>query len=269
MTVDAISHIVLPGMVGAFLFFGTVSFFNMFWGAMAAALLGIVLIEALSRFQDRNAVLGMVFSVFFALGILLLELFVDKRVHLDVMHILFGSLESVYWKGLGEEGTSFFSPEILRSAPRTLILLAALFLFLLVCLFLFYKEIVLVSFDRQSARLQLPATRWIDYGLSLVVTFTIVAAFRLVGLILIVGMFVIPPLMASLMTRRLSARFVVSGILSVGLCGLGYAVAVYVPVIVAGVEFSFNVGGTIISLGAFLTFLILLIKRSLWRLIFN
>ena len=267
MTVDAISHMVLPGMVAAFLLFGTVSFLNMFWGAMAAALLGIILIEGLSRLQDRNAVLGMVFSVFFALGILLLELFVDKRVHLDVMHVLFGSLESVYWRGLGEEGTSLFSWEILKSMPRTLIVLATLFLFLLFCLLLFYKEIVLASFDGQYAMLQLPATRWMDYGLSLVVTFTVVAAFKLVGLILIVGMFVIPPLMASFITRRLPSRFLVSGILSVLLCVLGYGLAVYVPAILVGVEFSFNVGGTIVFLGALATFIIVLVRKGLWQLI--
>lgn len=266
MTVDAISHIVLPGMVVSYLLSGVVSFLYMFWGAMAAAILGILAIEALGRLHDRGAVLGMVFSLFFALGILLLELFVDNRVHLDVMHILFGSLESVYWRGLGEE--TAFVP-LLRAIPTTLVLLGGGLVFLLLCLFLFYKELVLASFDSSYARTQLAGIRWLDYGLALVVTFTIIAAFRLVGLILIVGMFVIPPLIASFIARSLPARILAGCGVAVMLCLLGYGVAVYLPFYLVGPELSFNLGGTIVSLAALITFMVLFIRRTLCPMIFH
>lgn len=260
MMVDAISHIVLPGMVVAFLIFGTVSFVNMFWGAMVAAILGIMLIETLSRIHDSGAVIGMVFSVFFAAGVLLLELFVDTRVHLDVMHILFGSIESVYWAGLGE-GRGFFSPLVLAAAPTELLILMVLLLFLVFCLTLLYKEMVLVSFDSLFAHTQRVAPRWMGYGLSTLVTLTVVAAFKLVGLILIVGMFIIPPVLAAAVTRRLHTRILMSLIMAAGLCIFGYGLAVYVPPLL-GAEFSLNVGGTIVAFGALTTFILLLFKRS-------
>lgn len=266
MMVDAISHIVLPGMVVAYLLSGLVSFFYMFWGAMAAAILGILVIEALSRFHDRGAVLGMVFSLFFALGILLLELFVDNRVHLDVQHILFGSLEAVYWSGLGE-GASIGL--LLQSLPINLVLLGSLLIFLLLCLFLFYKELVLVSFDSKYARSQFAHIRWLDYGFALVITFIIISAFRLVGLILIVGMFVIPPLIASFIAHRLPTRILVSCVMAIVLCLLGYGVAVYLPFHLVGAELSFNLGGSIVSLAALVAFVVLFVKKDLWQLIFH
>ena len=72
---DAISHVVLPGIVVAFLLTGTVAALPMLMGAGAAALVAVVLIEAVKRLGriEPGAAMGVVFTSLFAGGVLLLE----------------------------------------------------------------------------------------------------------------------------------------------------------------------------------------------------
>lgn len=265
MTTDAISHIVLPGMVAAFLVSGRLSFGFMLGGALLVCLLASLVIEWLGRRQNRDAVLGMVFCTFFAFGILMLELFVDRRVHFDVQHILFGSLESVYWPGLGEGAAPFFAGQILGAAPPALVNLLVLFGFLVALFGIAYKEILALNFDFVHARVHWArptGATLIYYGLPVVTTMTIVVVFRLVGLILIVGMFIIPPLMASFFTKRMSRRILLSMGLAVWLCCTGYGCAVYGPVLL-GHTISLNVGGSIVVLGTFVCLVLMLWKHGI------
>ena len=269
MTTDAISHIVLPGMVLAFLFTGSLSFGVMFWGALLVSFPAILLIEYLGRFQNRDAVLGMVFCVFFALGVLLLEIFVDRRVHFDVRHVLFGSLESVYWQGLGEGAGGFFSAEVRRHVPPVIVNLLVLLAFQTAIWVLAYKEILAVHFDPTHARLHWGGRLGVTviyYGLPVLSAMTIVMVFRMVGLILIVGMFIIPPLLASFFTKSLIARMRLSLLFAVLLCVSGYFFAVFLPVLLGG-DISLNIGGSIVTLGAFLCFIMTLIKQFKQHLI--
>ena len=263
MTVDAVSHIVLPGMVVAFLISGDINFFNIFWGALGASLAGIWFVEVLSKRHDRSAVLGMIFSVWFALGILLLELFVDNRVHFDVNHILFGSLESIYWLGLRGEDKFNLGVAIANMPADIPILLALLggSMFLFVIL---YKEIVMVCFNYSYARCHIKYSYFVYYGISVFVTMTIVAAFKIIGLILILGMFIIPPLLASFFSGNLFSRNLLGMAFAVLICIIGYFAAVYVPAYYLGEKFSLNIGGTIVALGAIFSLIIVGVKQVIF-----
>ncbi len=72
---DAISHVVLPGIVVAFLITGTITTAAMMVGAAGAAILAVVLIEAIRRLGriEPGAAMGVVFTALFAGGVLLLE----------------------------------------------------------------------------------------------------------------------------------------------------------------------------------------------------
>jgi manganese/zinc/iron transport system permease protein len=96
---DAISHVVLPGIVVAFLLTGVVSAMPMLLGAAAAAVLAVVLIEVVKRVGqvEPGAAMGVVFTTLFAAGVLLLEQSDTSSVHLDVEHALMGNLESLIW----------------------------------------------------------------------------------------------------------------------------------------------------------------------------
>ena len=96
---DAISHVVLPGIVLAFLVTGTISTWPMLLGSAAAAVVAVVLIEGIRRFGriEPGAAMGVVFTAMFAAGVLALEQSDTSGVHLDVEHALFGNLESLIW----------------------------------------------------------------------------------------------------------------------------------------------------------------------------
>lgn len=262
MTVDAVSHMVLPGMVIAFMMSGEIHFFNIFLGALGASLAGIWFVEVLSKRHDRAAVLGMVFSAWFALGILLLELFVDSRVHFDVNHILFGSLESIYWLGLRTEG-GFNLGVALQNIPIDIPILLGVFCISMLLFTFLYKEILLVSFNYDYARTHIKHSPIIHYGISIFITMTIVAAFKIIGLIMILGMFIVPPLLASFFSNNLFSRTLLGMVIAFFICIIGYSLAVYVPAYFLEEAFSLSVGGTIVSLGVLFSFIILGVKQIL------
>jgi hypothetical protein len=115
---DAISHVVLPGIVVAFLLTGAVSSLPMLLGAAGAAVVAVVLIELVKRVGqvEPGAAMGVVFTTLFAAGVLLLEQSDTSSVHLDVEHALMGNLESLIW--LRAEGwASLLDPVALSGLP--------------------------------------------------------------------------------------------------------------------------------------------------------
>ena len=118
---DAISHVVLPGIVVAFLVTGAVTTWPMMIGAAGAAVVAVVLIEAIKRLGriEPGAAMGVTFTSLFAFGVLLLEQSDTSSVHLDVEHALYGNLESLIW--LSAEGWgSLLDPVALAELPPEL-----------------------------------------------------------------------------------------------------------------------------------------------------
>jgi len=96
---DAISHSVLPGLVIAFLVTSSRGSLAMFIGATVAGLATVVLVEAVKRLGrvESGAAMGVVFSVLFALGVLLIEVASARGVDLDADCVLHGQLETLVW----------------------------------------------------------------------------------------------------------------------------------------------------------------------------
>ena len=201
---DAISHVVLPGIVVAFLITGTVAALPMMLGAGAAALVAVALIEALRRLGDvePGAAMGVVFTSLFAAGVLLLTQSDTSNVHLDVEHALYGNLESLIWPA-ADGWSSLFDAQALAAAPPQLgriAIAAALIAFLI---FVFWRPLAVSTFDEAFARsLGLP-TAWIGLGLAAASAVAAVAAFDAVGAIIVIAMFICPPAAARMMTDRL------------------------------------------------------------------
>ena len=98
---DAMSHSVLPGLVIAFMLTGVRTAPVMFLGATLAGVVTVVLVELIKRLGrvEPGAAMGVVFSVLFALGVLLIER-AARNTDLDADCVLHGQLESlVWWEG--------------------------------------------------------------------------------------------------------------------------------------------------------------------------
>lgn len=227
---DAISHVVLPGIVVAFLLTGVVAALPMLLGAAGAALVAVILIEAVKRLGriEPGAAMGVVFTTLFAAGVLLLEQSDTSKVHLDVEHALMGNLESLIWFSATGWG-SLIDPEALAGLPPELWRMAAVATLIGVLTLVFWRWLKIATFDEGFAQaLGIPA-RALGLGLVITAAVAAVAAFDAVGSIIVIAMFICPPAAARLMTNRLEHQVWWSIGFAVLSAVLGYVLAGYGP----------------------------------------
>ncbi|MBO9464338.1 metal ABC transporter permease [Tropicibacter sp. R15_0] len=227
---DAISHVVLPGIVVAFLVTGVITTTAMMVGAAGAALLAVILIEAIRRLGkvEPGAAMGVVFTAMFAGGVLLLEQSDTSGVHLDVEHALYGNLESLIW--LDAVGwASLTDPIALAALPPELPRMGAALVLLSLLTWLFWRPLKLSTFDEGFARsLGLPTTV-ISLAIVTAAALAAVAAFDAVGSIIVIAMFICPPAAARLMTNRLESQVAWSLLFAALSAIFGYVLAGYGP----------------------------------------
>lgn len=227
---DAISHVVLPGIVVAFLVTGTISTWPMLLGSAGAALLAVAMIEGIRRFGriEPGAAMGVTFTSLFAAGVLLLEQSDTSGVHLDVEHALFGNLESLIWLD-ATDWSSLADPVALAGLPPELFRIAAVTFAMLIGLVIFWRPLAISTFDEGFAgTLGLPI-RAIGLGLVIASAIAAVAAFDAVGSIIVIAMFICPPAAARLMTNRLGVQVLWSVVFALASAIFGYFLAGYGP----------------------------------------
>jgi manganese/zinc/iron transport system permease protein len=227
---DAISHVVLPGIVVAFLISGSVTAGAMMLGAGGAALVSVVLIEMVRRLGkiEPGAAMGVVFTAMFAGGVLLLERSDTSSVHLDVEHALMGNLESLIWLDARGWG-SLFDPAALAGLPVELPRLALAVVVLAALMFIFWRPLKISTFDPGFAQgIGLPVGA-IGLGLVVASALAAVAAFDAVGSIIVIAMFICPPAAARLMTNQLEHQIAYSVAFATLSAVLGYVFAGYGP----------------------------------------
>ena len=232
---DAISHVVLPGIVVAFLVTGTISTWPMLIGSAGAALVAVAMIEVIRRFGriEPGAAMGVTFTALFAAGVLLLEQSDTSGVHLDVEHALFGNLESLIW--LDASGwVSLTDPTALAALPPELFRIAVVTFLIGLGLLIFWRPLAISTFDEGfAATLGLPV-RAIGLGLVIASAIAAVAAFDAVGSIIVIAMFICPPAAARMMTNRLGAQVGWSVIFALISAILGFVLAGYGPLWLGG-----------------------------------
>lgn len=250
---DAISHVVLPGIVLAFLLTGATSTLPMLFGAAGAAVIAVAAIEAVRRLGkiEAGAAMGVIFTAMFAGGVLLLEISDTSRVHLDVAHALFGNLESLIW--LEARGWhSLLDWSALAGLPVELGRMGLALALVVGFVVLFWRPLKISTFDEGFARAV--GVRTIALGLSLVIVAAIaaVAAFDAVGSIIVIAMFICPPATARLLTHRLEVQVALSALIAAAAAIVGYVLAGYGPLWLGG-QHSLSAAGMIATVsGVFL-----------------
>ncbi len=227
---DAISHVVLPGIVVAFLLTGTVASLPMLLGAGGAAVLAVVMIEAIKRLGriEPGAAMGVTFTALFAGGVLLLEQSDTSSVHLDVEHALMGNLESLVWFHAAGWG-SLLDSAALAALPIELPRIAIVCVAMVVLTLIFWLPLKISTFDEGFANaIGIPASA-LGFGLVVAAAVAAVAAFDAVGSIIVIAMFICPPAAARLMTDRLEVQVAWSAVFAAASAVLGYVVAGYGP----------------------------------------
>ena len=250
---DAISHAVLPGIVGAYVLAGVIDAFTMMTGALVSALVAVMLIELTRRIGrlEPGAAMGTVFTVMFAIGVVMLEWTGSSNVHLDTQHALFGSLETIIW--IGPDGTwdTLTDPDVLATLPRqitTLFVVTVLLSFL--CL-IFFKELQITTFDPAMAATLGISPTLVGTGLVLATGVAAVAAFEAVGSILVIAMFISPPCTARMLTDQLTTQILLTALVAAISSIIGYLLAAFGPGILGG-QHALNAAGMVaVVAGAF------------------
>lgn len=194
---DTLSHAVLPGVVLGFLWNMSKDPVAIFLGATVAGLVGTATVSAITQTTrlKEDAALGMVLAGFFAIGACLLTMTQNLTVGTQsgIHHFLFGQAAAI-------------GPEDLR-------LMGAVAALVVVILLLFYKELLVSSFDPAFARLTGIPARLAHHGLMLLLAFSVVISLQAVGVVLVSAMLIIPAATAYLLTDRLSRMLVIAAFL--------------------------------------------------------
>ncbi|MEO9782259.1 MAG: metal ABC transporter permease [Sedimentitalea sp.] len=232
---DAISHVVLPGIVVAFLATGVIAAWPMMLGAAGAAVIAVVLIELIRRLGriEPGAAMGVVFTSMFAAGVLLLEQSDTSAVHLDVEHALYGNLESLIWLDATGWG-SLLDIEALRGLPAELPRMAITLVVVALFTLLFWRPLKLSTFDEGFARTLGIRTDLLSFALVITAAVAAVAAFDAVGSIIVIAMFICPPAAARLMTNQLEHQVAWSVVFATASAVIGYVLAGYGPLWLGG-----------------------------------
>lgn len=198
---DAVSHAVLPGIAGAY-----VLGLPMAAGAFAAGLFcatAIGFIKNRSRVKE-DAVMGIVFSGMFALGLVMLTL-IQTDVHL--LHVLFGDVLGITARDMMEAG-------LIAAVVSGLILIKR-------------RDILLYCFDPAHTHVMGMNVRLMRIGLMVLLALTIVAALKAVGVILVVAMLIAPGAVGFLCTRRFDHMMLVAVGVAVASCVAGTYLSYY------------------------------------------
>ncbi|MEY4940827.1 MAG: Manganese transport system rane protein MntB [Verrucomicrobiota bacterium] len=187
---DALSHSVVPGVAVAYYAGWPFAAGAFVTGLLAAAGMGFV--KAKTRLRE-DAVIGVVFTAFFALGILLISLYPSQ---VDLRAIVFGNV-------LGISNSDIV--QVLIISVVTVLVLG-----------LKWRDFLLFCFDASQARALGLNTTLLHYTLLTLLSATAVAALQTVGASLVVAMLVTPGATAYLLTDRFGRMIGLSISMGVG-----------------------------------------------------
>lgn len=202
---DAISHAVIPGVAVSYIIG-----INFFYGAIVFGILsalGMGYIKHNSKIKG-DASIGIVFTAFLALGILLIS---KIQSSIDLNNILFGNVLTV------KDNERYLTYGVVATV---LILVIVLF-----------KELLLTTFDPVMSKVGGLPVKLINYLIMVMLTVVTVVSIQTVGAILVVAMLITPASTAYLLTNKLSSMLWVSSGISVlsAIIGLFFSVTYNLP----------------------------------------
>lgn len=183
---DAISHAVVPGVAVSYLVG-----INFFWGAIVAGLLSAVGVGFIQNRTSvkQDAAMGIILATMFSLGVILIA---KAQSAIDLTKILFGNILAVRTEDM-----------IVSIIVGTVVLSVVM---------LFYKELVISSFDEATAEVYGFRTRRLQYLVLVLLTLVTVTSMQTVGVVLVIALLVTPAATAFLLVKRLPTMLVLASL---------------------------------------------------------
>lgn len=229
---DAISHAVLPGVAISFILG-----INFFIGAIVFGLLSSIIITYIKENSviKGDTAIGITFSSFLALGIILIGL---ANSTTNLFQILFGNILAV------------------QNSDKYMTIIVGLIVLTLITIF--FKELLLTSFDPVLAKSMGMRVSFYHYLLMILLTLVAVTAMQSVGTILIVALLITPAATAYLYVKSLRTMLFLSSALGAVASVLGLYI---------GYTFNIAAGSSIVLTSTFMFLLAFLFspKQSLFK----
>ena len=204
---DAVAHTSLAGAAIAFLAGGGSIAISL--GAAGAAGVTAVAVSLLTRARLReDTAIGLLFAALFAFGVLLISRARNYTLELS----------------------SFLVGNILTVPSEDIVVMGVLSAVVVVVMAIFYREMLFVAYDPTMAAAAGVPVAVVQTGLMVLVSLAAVAAFRLVGVVMVMAMLVAPAATAALVVRRVPLIMLVGALFGVLAVVIGLYVSYHADV---------------------------------------
>lgn len=219
---DALAHSVVPGVALAYLFKLPYAIGAFFAGLLAA--LGMALVRSRTKLRE-DAVIGLVFSAFFALGLVIVSI---NPTSVNVQAIVLGNI-----LGISDDDAN---QVVIISAIALAVLIAK------------WKDLMLVFFDEAHARSVGLQPLPLKIAFFTLLSAATVAALQTVGACLVIAMVVTPGATAYLLTDRFHRLLALSVIIGAVTSAIGAYISYFLDGATGGVIVTLQ---TLLFLAAF------------------
>ena len=197
---DAFVHGIIPGIAAA-----VVLDINPFIGAAVAALVMVVAIELVQRktVLGEDTSIGLLFVGMLALGVVIISQLDSYSGSLT--SILFGDALGVTWTGIYSQ----------------LVLLAIV----LIAVLVLYRPLLALSLNKEKAELLGMRPGFTHAALLALIALAVIGSYQSVGTLLVFGLLVGPPAVASLLSRSVVQMMIVAAVVGVLSVWLGLTIS--------------------------------------------
>lgn len=192
---DALSHAVVPGVAIAYALGAPYALGAFFSGILAA--LSILWIKSVTKLRE-DAVIGFIFTTFFALGLFIISL---NPTAINVQEIIFGNI-------LGIADTDMYQVTVVMVIT-------------LLILLIFWKDLLLVFFDEIQAKVVGLSSKYYKLLFFSLLSACVVSALQTVGAILVIAMVITPGATAYQLTDKFRTLILIAGAIGVITGGFG------------------------------------------------
>lgn len=181
--------------------------------ALVTTVLGALGIQALRRKKvAADAAIAVVFSIGLAVGVVLISL--ARGFNVDLFSFLFGSILSV--------------------STSDVVLVGVLGAIVVAAVLLFYKELLFITFDEESARASGLPIAFLDTLLMVITAITVIVAMRVVGVLLVSSLIVLPTVTARLVSTSFKKMLLWSVTVALLSVVVGLIAAFYLDIAAGG-----------------------------------
>ena len=206
---DALSHAVVPGVAIAYALGAPYALGAFFSGILAA--LSILWIKSVTKLRE-DAVIGFIFTTFFALGLFIISL---NPTAINVQEIIFGNI-------LGIADTDMYQVTIVMVIT-------------LLILLIFWKNLLLVFFDEIQAKAVGLSSKYYKLLFFSLLSACVVSALQTVGAILVIAMVITPGATAYQLTDKFRTLILIAGAIGVITSGFGVYLSYFLDGATGGV----------------------------------